>query len=82
MDDKLAKILATPDFEAWRAGLWKEISAEAIAHGWVDGRDMLDEGIVDPECARWGGLWVRLVCSRRAKIWAWRETMDIRLTVA
>jgi hypothetical protein len=62
MDEKLSKILSTPDFEAWRAGLWKEISAEAIAHGWVERRDMLSDGIVNPESARWGQLFLRLVC--------------------
>ena len=62
MDEKLSKILATPDFEVWRAGLWKEISAEAIAHGWVERRDVREDGTVNPESARWGQLFLRLVC--------------------
>lgn len=62
MDEKLSKILATPDFEDWRAGLWREISAEAIAHGWVERRDVRADGTVDPESARWGQLFLRLVC--------------------
>lgn len=62
MDEKLSKILATPDFEAWRTGLWKEISTEAIAHGWVERRDVLAEGIVNPDSVRWGQLFLRLVC--------------------
>lgn len=62
MDEKLAKILATSDFEEWRAGLWKEISAEAIAHGWVERRDVREDGTVNPESARWGQLFLRLVC--------------------
>lgn len=62
MDEKLAKILATSDFEEWRAGLWREISAEAIAHGWVERRDVREDGTVNPESARWGQLFLRLVC--------------------
>lgn len=62
MDEKLAKILATTDFEEWRAGLWREISAEAIAHGWVERRDVREDGTVNPESARWGQLFLRLVC--------------------
>jgi hypothetical protein len=69
MDEKLSTILATPDFEAWRAGLWKEISAEAIAHGWVERRDVREDGTVSPESARWGQLFLRLVCFVHFVIW-------------
>ncbi len=61
MDEKLGKILASPNFEAWRAALWKEISAEAIAHGWVERRDIREDGSVDPDSTRWGQLFLRLV---------------------
>jgi len=61
MDEKLAKILASPDFEAWRSGLWKEISAEAIAHGWVARDDIRGNGSIDPESDRWSQLYSRLV---------------------
>jgi len=43
--------------------LWKEISAEAIAHGWVERRDVREDGTVNPESARWGQLFLRLVCA-------------------
>jgi len=61
MDEKLGKILASPDFDAWRSALWKEISAEAIAHGWVSRSDIIADGTVDPESTRWSGLFLRLV---------------------
>ncbi|KAK3063203.1 hypothetical protein LTS18_002258 [Coniosporium uncinatum] len=35
MDDKLRRTLAAPDFESWRARLWREISDQAITEGYV-----------------------------------------------
>jgi hypothetical protein len=61
MDDKLTKTLLSPDFPSWRHKLWKEISAQAIGEGWVPEHEIGDDGLIDPECDRWGCLWARLV---------------------
>lgn len=62
MDAKLNKILCSPDFEAWRASLWKEISQEAIQHGWVDKGDIrIHDGTINPNSERWSQLYARLV---------------------
>ncbi|KIW06529.1 uncharacterized protein PV09_02961 [Verruconis gallopava] len=62
MDVKLAKILCSHDFEAWRAALWKEISTEAIQHGWVAKEDIRrEDGVIDPTSERWSQLYARLV---------------------
>lgn len=61
MDEKLAKTLAAHDFEAWRATLWKEISAQAIGEGWVPQDEISPDGVIDPECDRWGQLYATLV---------------------
>lgn len=62
MDDKLSKILSTTDFETWRANLWKEISVEAIQHGWVSREDIRrSDRLIDPESERWSQLYARLV---------------------
>lgn len=63
MDGKLAKVLISPDFEAWRATLWKEISQEAIQHGWLSrGEIRAHDGVINPDCERWSQLYARLVC--------------------
>jgi hypothetical protein len=61
MDEKLAKILATPDFENWRNTLWKEISIQAIGEGWVPDSEITDDGVIDKTSERWSGLWDTLV---------------------
>jgi hypothetical protein len=62
MDDKLAKILYSSDFEAWRATLWKEISTEAIQHGWVAREDIRrSDRVINPDSERWNQLYARLV---------------------
>lgn len=61
MDEKLAKIFASPDFEEWRNTLWKEISAEAIAHGWVLREDIRADNMIDCRSERWSQLYSRLV---------------------
>jgi hypothetical protein len=62
MDEKLAKILRSPDFEAWRASLWKEISTEAIQHGWVAREDIRkSDSVINPDSERWSQLYARLV---------------------
>jgi hypothetical protein len=65
MDEKLAKILASADFQPWRATLWKEISAEAIAHGFVGRGDILPDQTINPNSERWCQLYSRLVCQVR-----------------
>jgi hypothetical protein len=63
MDAKLNKILCSPDFEAWRATLWKEISQQAIQHGWVSREDIRQhDGVINPDSERWSQLYARLVC--------------------
>jgi hypothetical protein len=63
MDAKLTKILCSPDFEAWRYTLWKEISQEAIQHGWVAREDLRQhDGVINPDSERWSQLYARLVC--------------------
>ena len=61
MDEKLAKTLAAPDFEAWRKKLWREISTQAIGEGWVPDSELTDDGVINPECDRWSSLWETLV---------------------
>ena len=62
MDAKLNKILCSPDFEEWRASLWKEISTEAIHHGWVAKEDIRPyDRVINPDSARWSQLYARLV---------------------
>jgi hypothetical protein len=62
MDQKLAKTLHSADFEAWRATLWKEISTEAIQHGWVAKEDIRrSDGLINPDSDRWSQLYARLV---------------------
>jgi len=63
MDDKLAKTLASPDFEAWRARIWKEISDEAVGKGWVSEEEQTEDGVVDPCHERWRQLYARMVGS-------------------
>ena len=66
MDAKLNKILCSPDFEEWRATLWKEISSEAIQHGWVAKEDIRPhDRVINPDSERWSQLYARLVCRVR-----------------
>jgi len=61
MDEKLAKTLATTDFEAWRSKLWKEISLQAIGEGWVPQSEITQDGVINPRTERWASLWETLV---------------------
>jgi len=61
MDEKLAKTLAAPDFEAWRVKLWREISTQAIGEGWVPDSEITASGVINHQCDRWSSLWETLV---------------------
>jgi len=61
MDLKLAKTLASPDFEAWRKTLWKEISSHAIENGWVPESEITRDNVISHDCDRWSTLWESLV---------------------
>jgi hypothetical protein len=65
MDEKLAKTLASPDFEAWRKTLWKEISTQAIGEGWVPESEITEAGVINPQANRWVSLWETLVSTAR-----------------
>jgi hypothetical protein len=66
MDEKLAKTLASADFEAWRLKLWKEISTQAIGEGWVPIYEIGADGIINHNLERWSLLWETLVCDLHA----------------
>lgn len=61
MDEKLAKTLASADFDAWRLKLWKEISTQAIGEGWVPIHEIDSNGEIDNNVDRWSLLWETLV---------------------
>ncbi|KAK3060245.1 hypothetical protein LTS18_008976, partial [Coniosporium uncinatum] len=47
MDDKLCRTLAAPDFESWRARLWREISDQAITEGYVQEYELCGVSALD-----------------------------------
>jgi hypothetical protein len=75
MDEKLAKTLAAPDFELWRAKLWREVSLQAIGEGWVPEYEVTEDGLIDSNCDRWATLWETLVGLRSSS-----QGNDFRLT--
>jgi len=47
MDDKLRRTLAAPDFESWRARLWREISNQAITEDYVQDYELRSASALD-----------------------------------